>query len=210
MTDVAPIRPESGDEVARALESTTKKVEVSAPAVRARLNNSPARKAVRSIFASSAKDLGAYLLQDVVLPAARDLVVSTVTDGINRAVYGASARPSHRGYGSFVTRNAPVGQRRDYSAPSRGEKVPQAFSQPKPSYEDLEYSSRQDAQSVLSFLVDTVEQYGTVTIGDLYERSSVSTSPVDQKWGWRDLSVAGIRRTRTGYTFDLPEAEWLR
>ena len=60
----------------------------------------PITRRVREVFfGSDIQSVSQYLVQDVLLPAARNLLVDFTTQGINRAVYGETApRQPRRGY----------------------------------------------------------------------------------------------------------------
>jgi hypothetical protein len=48
---------------------------------------------------------------------------------------------------------------------------------------------------------------GEVSVADLYELLGVAADHTDQKWGWRTLGGASVRRVRDGYLLDLPQPE---
>jgi hypothetical protein len=208
-----PIRPGDG-EIERAVESVSPKKD-DAPIARARVVTSPGKRILRGVFASSLVELGSYVLFDVLLPEIKDLIATTATSAVDRAIYGdrAGNRPPVGGRVVPIRRREGWTERTNYtsfSTPSRAAQEQQAPSSERPSYKDLEYSSREDAGAVLRYLIDAISEYGTVTLGDLYDKSGVSVKPVDQRWGWRDLSFAGVRRSRGGFVIDLPQPEFLR
>lgn len=73
-------------------------------------------------------------------------------------------------------------------------------------YTHLVYTSKIDADNVLDSLRDTLCHYGTVSCFDLYELSGVPANALDRGYGWRDLSLAEVRVTNTGWIVSLPKA----
>lgn len=212
MSGDVPVRPGDG-EIDRAVESVSPRRD-DAPIARAKVVTSPGKRILKGVFASSLVDLGSYVLFDVLLPEVKDLIATTATSAVDRAIYG-----DRGGARTPIGGRIPIRRREgwtertnytSFSTPSRAVQEQQAQTSERPSYKDLEYSSRQDAENVLRYLIDAIAEYGTVTLGDLYDKSGVSVKPVDQRWGWRDLSVAGVRRSRGGFVIDLPQPEFLR
>lgn len=75
-------------------------------------------------------------------------------------------------------------------------------------YNDLEFDSRLDADSVLSELCDMLERYQFVSVMDYYEVSGVTGYDYTaDKWGWTDLTSAKIIFDRNGhYIIRFPKA----
>ena len=184
MSGDVPIRPGDG-EIERAVDSVSPKKD-DAPIARARVVTSPGKRILRGVFASSLVELGSYVLFDVLLPEIKDLIATTATSAVDRAIYGdrAGNRPPVGGRVVPIRRREGWTERTNYtsfSAPSRAAQEQQTPSTDRPSYKDLEYSSREDAGAVLRYLIDAISEYGTVTLGDLYDKSGVSVKPVDQR-----------------------------
>jgi hypothetical protein len=59
---------------------------------------------------------------------------------------------------------------------------------------------------------DILDQYGIVTVTDLYELSGMNPTYVDNEYGWTSLKRVDVRSffgsngVRKGYTIDLPTA----
>lgn len=76
-------------------------------------------------------------------------------------------------------------------------------------YEDLVVASMADAQALLASMVDYLEQYGLVAVGDLYEFANIECAPSDNAFGWTDLSAARIVPGRGGFILELPRPSLL-
>lgn len=70
--------------------------------------------------------------------------------------------------------------------------------------DDIIFVNRQDAEQVLTAISDISVKYGYVTMADLYELCSLPTTFKDNKFGWKSLTKASIKRTRYGYILVLP------
>lgn len=213
MTDAAPIRPSHDEEIVKAVKAVnaaTSPPEKIAKVAQGRLATSPSKKALRAIFVTGAKDWGAYILTDVLLPSIRDVISSVIIQGTERALYGESyggRRPGTPGlYSSGWT------QRTNYSS-NQGNPIGRASGryepqERRPDYGDILLDTRGEAQSVISQMQANCDRYGAVTVGDLYNMVGISTAPVDERWVWNDLRYAGTRRVRNGYILDLPEPRY--
>lgn len=59
-------------------------------------------------------------------------------------------------------------------------------------------------------LISICDQYGVVTVGDLYSLADIFKTYTDENWGWRDLRSARVIRAHSGYILDLPKPEDVR
>ena len=79
-------------------------------------------------------------------------------------------------------------------------------------YDDILYPTRGDAEVVLAQMRELLELYKNVSVGDMFDLSGISSPNgyVDQKYGWRDLSMARTVPVGTqGYMIVLPRATQL-
>ena len=53
---------------------------------------------------------------------------------------------------------------------------------------------------------ELIDQYGVVSVGDLYDLVGVTGAYTDNNYGWTDLRTASVVRTRDGYMIKLPRA----
>ena len=62
----------------------------------------------------------------------------------------------------------------------------------------IEFDSANDANEVLSYMIDSVEQYGLVTVADFYELSAVASKFTDHQFGWTNLDGVRVVPIRGG------------
>lgn len=149
-----------------------------------------------------------YIMTDILIPAAKNMIVDSAAKGAERMVFGDSGT-RRRGIGGGsrisydrITRSGVGG------SPLRGapaiERGPRSTRHAR---EDFIISSRKEAEEVLELMNDIIDNYEVVSVSDLNELVGYPSSHVDNKWGWTFLGDVQIRQIREGYLIDLPPAE---
>ncbi len=157
------------------------------------------RKFIEKFIAEDATNVKSYIIGDVLIPAIKKAIDDIVSNGIHMLIYGDSATAkksnvSKISYRNYYDRNEDP---RDYSVRSRN-----AFD-----YEDIIFSNRGDAESVLTAMEDIIDQFGVVSVGDLYDLADISTTNYTvNKYGWTNIRSAQVVRGRDGYLLKLPRA----
>lgn len=148
-----------------------------------------------------------HLLTDVLVPAAKSLVMDVITEGLQRKLYGDSRprTPAQRTYTSYSTRSAtpaPGGRH----IPGSGATVTplNRIQRANHDFREIILVDRGDAEDVLDRLRDLINKYKVATVNDFYELVGLSGEFTDDKWGWYDLRSASIRPVRGGWAFNLP------
>jgi len=148
-----------------------------------------------------------YVVLDVLLPAAKDMILEAVNAGMEKLILGESRRRGMRtpqsGPTGYVTYNR-------YSSPSRltsPQRVLSRQARARHNFDEIVLEDRSEAEEVIDRLYDLVSRYESASVADLYELVGLASSHTDHKWGWSDLHGAGVSRIRGGYLLDLPEPE---
>ena len=166
------------------------------------------RKQFKETFvAGDAKTAISYVIFEVLLPAAKDMVVEAGSQGIEKLIFGESRRR-----GSTRPPSGPTGhiQYNRYSSPSRLSGPERALSRQaraRHNFDEIVLDNRSEAEEVIDQLFDMVSRYDAASVADLYTLVGLSHTHTDNKWGWTDLSGSGVSRIRGGYLLDLPEPE---
>lgn len=153
------------------------------------------------------------VVNDVMIPAARDMFADVFIQAMERTVYGES-RPgtrragnrsstfgggtNHVNYSRYST-NDPG--RRSGSRDTR-ERITREFDQ-------IVLESQGEGLEILDEMKAIARQYGTVSIRNLFELVGVVFHHTDEKWGWdlELMSRSSVARISTGeYLLDLPKA----
>ena len=153
--------------------------------------------------------VGNYILMDVLLPAAKNMVADAVTQGVERMIFGDSRR-----------RNVSTGSRVNYTSYSSnknsdkpsysGGSMSRSISQRARTVHDFDeviLQDRGEAEQVLDMLGEMIASYDVATVSDLYDLVGITGSFTDDKWGWTDLRGASISRVRDGYLLNLPRTQ---
>lgn len=165
------------------------------------------RKAKDLFIEADFKGVIHYVAVDVLLPAARNMIVDASTKGIERMMYGESVRRGrsiHSG-GPRITYNNPVS--RGFGEPRFAPRVDRNPRGQRKTADDYIISSREEAELVLERMNDIIDNYDVVSVADLCELVGLPASHTDNKWGWGYLGNVPIRQIREGYLIDLPPAE---
>ena len=161
----------------------------------------------KEAFLGESENLGDYIMYDVLVPAFRD-TVSEMGFGIIERLFGngrssrsrgSVVRDRGRSYVSYndISRDRGRGRddRRDFD---RSDRVRHDF-------RNIIYTSRGEAEDVLSHLVDLTIEYGEATVAAFYELSNIESSHVDNRYGWTNLRDAYTEQVRGGYSIRFPQ-----
>jgi hypothetical protein len=161
----------------------------------------------REIFGGNFRSAGGYIMAELVMPTIRGLIVDSISKGTERVVMGETRRELRRsnpGYSPRVSYNSPINrdprQLEGYSR--RG-----TIGGERPNVGEVILAQRDEAQLVMEAMVDIVDKFRFVTVGDLYDLLGFNSTFVDNSWGWSNLSAASIKQVREGYLLELPDPE---
>ena len=149
-----------------------------------------------------------YVVQDVLIPGAKNVMFDMIRDGFERMLWGESSARSNRRRGGYTSYNTMYkdprkDDRRDYRADSDREPISRR-ARATHDFGELVITDRGEAEEVIDRLIALVDDYGCATVQDLYDLVGLSGNYTDQKWGWNDLRTACVMSTRGGYILDLP------
>lgn len=184
-----------------------KKVEAVVTGEVIRRKRSPFAKLTHGFLAEDSGSVTEYVLQEVLLPAAKELIYNMFTEGLNRTLFGDSrpAKPAQRtGYTNYssrstttVARTTPGG---NVTPLSRQQRATHDF-------RDIIVGNRGEAEDVLDRMRDLINEYQVCTVADFFELIGQTGEFTDDVWGWFDLRSASIRPVRGGYMFYLPRTQ---
>ena len=155
-------------------------------------------KAKKLFIKEDAKSVWSYIFGDILIPALKNTFVSMVQNGVDlwvngsvtpRKAAGGNGRVTRTPYSSYYEDEDYRGRRKAYTAPT-------------PSYDEIEFDSRGDAEAVLMRLRQRIFEYGSVSIAYLYSLVKWGSDWTANQYGWLNLEQASIVRTNVG-TFIL-------
>jgi hypothetical protein len=164
-----------------------------------------------TFIGGDAKTAWQYVVLNVIIPTAREMMAEAGATVIEKIVYG-DHRPRRGGppggsMGHISYNRMSQGPPRD--RPGMGQMLPRT-ARARQSFDEIIIPSRQEAEEVLDRLFDLISKYDTATVADLYELTGLTSSHIDNKWGWEDLRGASVGRLRGGgYLLNLPEPKSL-
>lgn len=183
-----------------------------------RRRKKPLGKRMKELFlGSDSISVKEYIVQDVVVPAIKDMVSDAVSGGVERVLFGDSA-PHRRRYhspGPSSNRGRVYTNYQGYSSRDARDRPPFQSDRRRRSvemrerrrFDDILLATRAEGEDVLRRLYDLIETYEAATVSDLYEMLGISRRPTDDNWGWTHLHNSQVRRTSGGYLLDIPDPE---
>ena len=145
---------------------------------------------------TSVKD---YIINDVLIPAAKKAITDIISNGIEMLLYGET-RSKSKDRSTKVSYTKYYDRDRDYDRPSRS-RGRYGYD-----YDDIILDTRREAEEVLDRMDDLIDNYGMVSVADLYDLVGISGNYTDNKYGWTNLRNADVQRVRDGYLLKLPKA----
>lgn len=71
---------------------------------------------------------------------------------------------------------------------------------------DVVFDNRKDAETVLDAMMDIIDQYGVISLADVYDILEIPTIDSASKYGWVSVDNGKVVRERDGYHIRLPDA----
>lgn len=166
------------------------------------------RKFKQAFTGDDVQSVGNYLFFDVIVPGAKNIIFDLLSEGARRILFGGGAPGSTNRYSGSASGRGPA-----YSRMYSGNQSVQANVQQREisqharsthDFKEITFPDRGSAEEVRDGLIAYIDEYSSVTVADFYQASGISSSHVDSKHGWKDLSSSNIRNTRGGYIIELP------
>lgn len=150
-----------------------------------------------AIVSEDSANVKSYIFMDVLIPKIKEALSGIINGATDMILYGEKR-------GSKKSTVSKVSYRSFYERPER---EPVTKAKDSFDYDDIWFSTRGDAEAVLSAMEDIISQYGVVSVGDLYDLADISTTNYTiNKYGWTSLRSAEVIRGREGYLIKLPRA----
>ena len=168
------------------------------------------RRFAETFIAEDSSSVARYIVMDVLIPAAKDLISDLVKETVDRTLFGGGrsgrSRGSSRSYGGHVNYNryssGSPPWRRDEDRPPMSRRA-----RSRHNFDEIVLDTRAEANDVLDRMYDILDRYKEVTVADLYDLVGLEKSYTDEKWGWTDLEGSKVIRAHDGYILDLPKTE---
>ena len=151
---------------------------------------------------SEVADVKESIFMDIIMPAIKNTIADGISTFVDMMLFGDSSRSrigSTRSGAKRITSYNSI-----YDSNPRN-KVQTRKVRIGSEIDDIILGSRVDAERVVASLADDCEEYGMVSVADLYYRVGHQSSYTDNKYGWTDISGYSITRVREGFLLRLPD-----
>lgn len=156
---------------------------------------------INKFIVSDLRTVSEYVVKDILIPSAKRTLGEMLNNGIDMMLYG-EVKPKRRS-----TSSSRVSYASYYDRDDRTIRRDSNIGRARTSTHDVLLETRVEAEEVLNTLDDLIDQYGVVSVADLYDLVGLtSTNYTDNKYGWTDLRHAEVRRDRDGYLLRMPKA----
>ena len=161
-----------------------------------------AKKAGRVFLSEDANHVGSYLFEDVVAPSVKKILYDLLVKAAKILFYGRNSADKDP-----YSNKMPV-SKVSYANPSIGpggkpretaEKISGYY------FENLMFSTREQAETVLFAMDEAIQLYGRVSVRDFYDFAGKTGNYTDMNYGWRSLESAKIYDVDGGYVIRLPK-----
>lgn len=154
------------------------------------------RKLMNMFISEDAKNVKSYIVLDVLVPAIKKAILDIVTDGADMILYGGSHGGKRKSGNKVSYRSYYDDKKDDKDYRSKG----------RFDYDDLVFDSRSECEAVREQMVEIIDQYGFVTVADMYDMADLPAPYTSSKYGWTNIRTAETIRARDGYVLKLPKA----
>ena len=208
---VEEVTPKGGEEV---VEGKPRKKSIVKAPVQKKKRNLMERLVLGILGPDGIPAISNYLGKEIVMPAIKNIVVDSITSGINMAVFKGENRGSspHSGYSQnpYQTQRTNYNQnyrpqQTQYNRPTQQQQAPVNI----PARRNTLFiiQDRREAEQVLTALIDTIAQYGSVTLADYLDLIGEEPVYTDNTVGWFNLNAATVGPVRggRGFVINLPD-----
>lgn len=138
-----------------------------------------------------------WALDDVIIPGAKNFIINSVAMALTGKTYVGPSynKPAQKkeAYGSYY-----YGASKPESNVSRG------------NYRGVVLDTRIEAESVFERISELMDEFGMVSVADLYSLVEMDSDYVDNNYGWTTLRNAGVQKVPDGWLIDLPKPVYLK
>lgn len=195
------------DYTSNSIKTRAKKAEIAAEQPKKEIKKIASAKVkkkskLESFFGNDLKTIVDYIGKEVILPAAKKMLVDAGCDAISMLFYGdtshSAKRPSNYGYGSGV------GVNYTRFSSTRSESIRPTARYSNIVCDDIVLQTKDEANMVIDSLCEVIETYGWVSVADMHEMVGMPVGYTEHKYGWNSLRTADIIAVREGYMIRFP------
>lgn len=145
-----------------------------------------------------------HIIFDTILPGLRNGLYDIFEGGLSMLLFGekeGSRTRRDRGRSYVYTSYS---QNFDRDRRRRDEEDRRERTTSSSLVDNIIFDTRGDAEDVLSEMIEYIEEYGAVSVKELYNFAGMDSDYTKEKYGWTNLNRAEVIRVREGYSLKLP------
>lgn len=170
------------------------------------------QKVKASFISDEVHDVKSYLVFDIMIPAIKRTFRSLVVNSLDMSLFGKpmgdDRRSEQRGGSTYIAYDRAYGggSRDDYS---RSRSKSGGLTVGIRELDRVTFRNKEDAIDVLSYLYDTIEEYGVVSVADFLGAANVEITPIAHKWIWTNLQGSSVEECPdgSGYYIHFPKTK---
>lgn len=155
------------------------------------------RKALNALFPGDIGTVIDYILTDALLPSVKGVIHDIICNSAD-IMLGETRKRGARAPSGRVSYREYYPDQDDRRSRSR------VRSSSTYDYDDIIFDSRADAEEVLYRMEEMVNQFGNVSVGDMFDMVGLSCEFTANKYGWKDIRDARVERTGGAWRINLP------
>lgn len=133
-----------------------------------------------------------------------DILYTAVCSSVDAGVKAASSEFSEHGAKAIV--NMVFGWTKKHNKVSYWDRYHKFWETCDFDTNQVSFGSRKEAANVLHSLADILDQYGTVTVADFYDKAGLKDPYYsDIRYGWKDIGDAYVVKVRSGWSISMPD-----
>lgn len=154
---------------------------------------------MKALFPDGIRGIKDHFIWDLLVPNLSNMLYNG-WQGLGDLIFkgGVSQRNSAPGRTSYEKAYRQASTFRPYSEDDDGYRYRVA------DFQEVIFSSREEAEQHLRTLRDMIRQYSVVTMLDYNELVGIQTRSTDSNYGWISLETAYVQRTFDGYRLAMP------
>lgn len=164
------------------------------------------QKIKRMFIPSDVKDVKTFMVEQILIPGVKDGILSIIElmfyGRTSRRIGSSIGQTSKTNYSYISSSGNAIGRSQGPSISQRDRAIH--------NFRDVIFGSYQDAEDVISTLLDLLDRYGQATVADFYDASGIEADWAAEDWGWRSFNKLESRRIQEGYVIDMPQPIYLK
>ena len=159
----------------------------------------------KMFFPGDIKDIKGYALNNIVIPSLKNGALAI----FELALFGQVRRGSG-GYSQGRTNYTYVSSNPQRQTVAQAQASMSQSARATHNFQNIIFETYQDAEDVISTMIDLVDRYGRATVAQFYDAANLEADWAAENWGWTSFQRLETRAVRGGYIIDVSQPILLR